>query len=140
MMVPRELWSRAAIVGSLACAAAIGSTVRADDRPLILVAREGVAPSRLDVHVGEVVRWRAAAGQRLIVELDAHGSAHEVIFRSGEIRAIFRRSGEHSYTVSLQENGMRSFRGVVIVRNPVKPWDIPPVCANESTARVCFEP
>ena len=37
----------------------------AADQPIILVGPHALAPQRLDVHVGELIRWRAAEGEDL---------------------------------------------------------------------------
>jgi len=112
----------------------------ADDRPIVAVSREAVSPERLEVHVGEVVTWRAAGGGRLRIELDKHRDAHEVIERTGQIRGVFRQVGEHSYEGQLVENGQRRFRGVVVVRPPTTVPQWPETCGPESSTRICFAP
>jgi len=111
-----------------------------DDRPVVTVTREGVAPARLEVHVGEIVSWRSATGGRLRVELDPHPGAHEVIERGGEVRGVFRQVGEHWYAGTLIDNRRRSFRGVVVVHDAAGPVPLPSSCARESSQRICFDP
>lgn len=111
-----------------------------DDRPIVTVSRQAVTPARLDVHVGEVIRWRAPAGERLQIELDPHRGAHEVVVRSGEVYAVFRQPGEHWYTGSLVENGRQSFRGVVVVEDTGTSPPLPFTCGPESSARICIAP
>ena len=67
----------------------------AADQPIVLVGPHALAPQRLDVHVGELIRWRAAGGEDLHLRLDAHPGAHEAVVRSGEIRAVFLLPGVH---------------------------------------------
>jgi len=54
------------------------SAAGAVDAPVILVQAERLVPERLEVHVGEVVTWRAARGRPLRLELDSHPSGHGV--------------------------------------------------------------
>ena len=115
----------------------MAGSARGDDQPLILVSRESVTPARLEVHIGELVRWRAARGEHLHLDLDRHPEAHEVIRRPGEIRAIFLKPGEHAYTVVLGPAGTPS-RGLVVVRQAKSPWTLPPTCESESSDRICF--
>jgi hypothetical protein len=118
----------------------IASGSWATDEPIIQVSREALNPPRLEVHVGEVVRWRTAPGERLRIQLDDHPMAHGVIMRSGEIRAVFLKPGEHWYTGSIVYNGQKPFRGLVVVRNPDSPPHLPPLCSGESSDRICFMP
>jgi hypothetical protein len=116
------------------------SPAAAVDEPVILISAGSVTPARLGVHLGERVRWRAPAGQRVRVELDPHRDAHEVVVREGEIQAVFLAAGEHGYRGTLMDDGKQSFRGVVVVgaaRDPAEPI---PTCSVESSYRVCFAP
>jgi plastocyanin len=110
------------------------------DEPVIQVAAGGVVPARLEVHVGERVRWRGPAGQRVQIELDPHRDAHEVVVREGEIQAVFLAPGEHWYRGTLLDDDKQSFRGVVVVGAARGPVDQLPVCSSESSYRVCFAP
>ena len=118
----------------------IDGPVGAADRPVIVISNQALAPVRLEVHLGEQVRWRAAGGGRLRIELDDHPAAHEVIERTEEIKAVFLKPGEHSYSGTLVENGKRSFRGIVAVTGTPDTDVLPPVCSPESSRRICFEP
>ena len=111
-----------------------------DDRPVVLISKGGAVPPRLEVHVGEVVSWRAVSGGRLRLELDRHPSAHEVVERHGEVRGVFRKPGEHSYSGRLLDDGDTPFRGVVIVGAGREPLTLPPQCAPESSDRICITP
>ena len=111
-----------------------------DDLPIVIVSRETVTPPRLVVHVGEVIRWRSATGGRLRIQFDDHLGAHEVVIRSGEVLAVFRRPGEHWYTGSLLENEQRTFRGVVVVGDAGRPAVPPFICGPESSDRMCIAP
>src|SRR5262245_31948135 len=66
-------------------------------------------PARLEVGVGERVRWRAMGGQRIRLEIDAHPGRdeHEVVARQGEILAIFLTPGEHRYQATLASYGQK---------------------------------
>jgi len=77
------------------------SAAGAVDAPVILVQADRLVPERLEVHLGEVVTWRAAGGRPLRLELDPHPSGHEVVVRAGEVRAYFRKPGEHWYKVTI---------------------------------------
>lgn len=110
----------------------------AEDRPVIVISRSALSPERLAVHVGELVRWQAAGGGRLQIDLDRHPGAHEIVTRTGEITAIFLQAGEHSYAGSLLEDGHSHFRGTIIVRKAASPWALPPTCGKESSDRICF--
>lgn len=112
----------------------------ADDQPTVTVSREAVSPARLEVHVGEVVTWRAAGGGRLRIELDKHRDAHEVIERTGQIRGVFRHAGEHWYEARLADNGHRHLRGVVVVRPSTTVPQWPETCDPGSSTRICFAP
>jgi hypothetical protein len=92
------------------------SPATAIDAPVILVQAERLMPERLEVHLGEVATWRAAGGRSLRLELDPHPSAHEVVVRAGEVRAYFRKPGEHCYTVTILNRPERKLRGTVSVR------------------------
>jgi hypothetical protein len=111
-----------------------------DDLPIVDVSRQGLIPDRIEVHVGELVRWRTVKGVRIRLEFDPHRDAHEVVERSGEVRAIFRRSGEHWYAASIVGDGHHHVRGVVIVRERDHPAPSPLECGPESSPRICFQP
>jgi plastocyanin len=81
------------------------------DRPVISVSGGGLTPDRIEVHVGEIIRWRAVSGVRIRLEFDPHRDAHEVIERDEEIRAVFTRAGEHRYIASIIGDGHRHARG-----------------------------
>jgi plastocyanin len=112
----------------------------ADDRPVIAISPDGLTPERLEVHVGERVRWRAGDGQRIRLDLDRHPQAHEIIERSEEILAIFLLPGEHSYTASLTVDGHRHFRGTIVVRASAAKWELWPTCGAGSSDRICVAP
>jgi plastocyanin len=121
-------------------AAAAASPARAVDEPVIQVSAGRAVPARLEVHVGERVRWRGPSGQRVQIELDPHRDAHEVVVREGEIQAVFLATGEHWYRGALLDGGRQSFRGVVVVGEVRAPVDQLPICSSESSYRVCFAP
>lgn len=109
----------------------------------MFVSSSGIVPSRFEVRVGERVRWQAAEGQPLRLEMDPHQGRdeHEVATRHVEVRAVFFTAGEHWYRVTIGRNGRGiSFRGTVIVRNGEGPRDEMPVCSEGSSLRVCFAP
>ena len=112
---------------------------QADDAPIIHVRDGRLEPPALSVHVGEVVRWRSSGGQALRVALDRHPSAHEVAERAGEVNAVFRKPGEHSYVVTVVPTGERLF-GRVSVGEAHRPSDRQLDCAAGSSDRVCFMP
>jgi hypothetical protein len=121
----------------------LGSTVLtagATDAPVILVQAERLIPERLEVHLGEVVTWRAAGGRSLRLELDPHPSAHEVVVRAGEVRAYFRKPGEHWYTVTILNGPRKTLRGKVSVRERQIREEQPLTCGSESSERICIEP
>ena len=119
----------------------LAGVASADDRPAVMVSGEGLNPRRLEVHVGEVVRWVGPAARPLRVVLDAHRDAHEVVVeRVGEVRAVFRASGEHWYGVSWAGGPPNGLTGVVVVRPAVGTPALPPTCGPESSARVCIDP
>lgn len=110
----------------------------ADDRPVVMISEDAATPKRLEVHVGEVVSWRAVRKERLRIELDDHPRAHEIIERHGEVRGIFRLPGEHSY-IARAGDGRRDVRGVIVVRESLQPGTGLPECAPESSERICFD-
>lgn len=128
-----SLWFLLVMVG-------VVSTAAGGDLPVIGVSPQGLTPDRIEVHVGELVRWQAAKGLRVRLEFDPHRDAHEVIERSGEIRAIFRQPGRHWYVASIVGDGHRHARGVVIVQEPDHPVPSPLECGPESSPRLCFQP
>ena len=120
--------------------ALVGGPTFAADQPVITVSCGGLTPDRIEVHVGEIVRWRAVKGVKTRLELDPHRDAHEVIERLEEIRAVFRRPGEHWYVASIVGDGHRHARGVVVVRESNGPASIPFSCGPASSDRICIEP
>jgi hypothetical protein len=122
-------------------AALAGATpVLAIDEPMITISGHNLGPERIEVHVGETVRWRAAGGGPVQLRLDAHPSAHPVILREGEVRAVFLQPGEHRYSGSVVRDGQRWFRGVVVVRPSSEPIDGPRICGPSSSQLICIEP
>jgi plastocyanin len=128
-----------AVFLSAVLSAAVFSRSSADDRPVIVVNPDGPIPARLEVHVGEVVSWRGRGNERLRIELDHHPNAHEIIERQGEVRGVFRRAGEHTYVARVGD-AKREGRGVIVVRDSLRPGLSLPDCAPESSERICFEP
>ena len=114
------------------------SSAYADDRPVVIVSAQGVTPARLVVHAGEIVSWRGPDNRRLRIELDDHLSAHEIVEREGQVRGIFRKTGEHSY-VARPGDRLRGSRGVIVVKQSSQPPLCFPECAPESSERICFE-
>jgi len=133
-------WTVVASAG-LATVLVVAGAIAAD-RPLIDVSGAGLAPERIEVHVGEIVRWKAKGGVRMRLEFDPHRDAHEVIERAEEIRAVFTGPGEHWYVASTVGNGSRQARGVVVVRKAEadRPGAMFPACAPASSHRICFAP
>jgi plastocyanin len=128
------------LAGCVLVAVAGAAPATAVDEPVIEVSAGRAVPARLEVHVGERVRWRGPSGQRVRIELDPHRDAHEVVVREGEIQAVFLATGEHWYRGTLMDDGKRPFRGVVVVREGRAPVDQLPMCSAESSYRVCFAP
>lgn len=116
------------------------SAAGAVDAPVILVQGERLVPERLEVHVGEVVTWRASGGRPLRLELDPHPSGHEVVVRTGEVRAYFRKPGEHWYKVMIVNGPGRTLRGTVLVREGQIKEEQLLICGSESSGRICIEP
>ena len=116
------------------------SAAGAVDAPVILVQAERLVPERLEVHLGEVVTWRAAGGRPLRLELDPHPSGHEVVVRSGEVRAYFRKPGEHWYKVTTVNGPGKTLRGTVSVREGQIREEQQLICGSESSGRICIEP
>jgi hypothetical protein len=138
-------WPAARIVACLAIMISLSrvagpSPSTAGDEPIITISHDAMAPPRLEVHVGEVVRWRSARGERLRLEFDPHHGAHEVIVRPSEVRVVFLREGEHWYEGRIERAGTRAFRGVVAVRAGKEPVDLVPNCGPESSTRLCVAP
>ena len=118
----------------------VASAAAATDSPEVAVSANRVMPERLEVHVGETVTWRSSGGQIFSLELDRHPRAHEVVIRRGVVRAYFRCPGEHWYTATLRDDGMRRLRGYVIVREAVgRPPDAL-TCGPQSSDQICLEP
>ena len=110
------------------------------DQPIITVLRDALSPGVIEVHVGELIRWRAPGGEHLPLRLDAHPGAHEAVVRSGEIRAVFLVPGVHSYEVSVITHGQKALAGTVIVKEAEAAVERPPVCGPPSFREICFEP
>jgi plastocyanin len=113
----------------------------ATDDHVVLISERGLVPSRLEVRVGERVRWQAAGGPRVRLELDPHQDEHEVVTGQGEIQAVFLTPGEHWYQVAVARNGQTTMsRGTVVVREAAGPREELPVCSGSGSTRVCFAP
>jgi hypothetical protein len=110
------------------------------DAPVILVQADKLVPEQLEVHLGEVVTWRATTGGPLRLELDPHPSGHEVVVRAGEVRAYFRKPGEHWYKVTIVDGPGKTLRGTVSVREGQIREDQQLICGSESSGRICIEP
>lgn len=120
--------------------ALLTATAQATDEPVVMVYADRLVPERLEVHLGELVTWRAVDGRRLRLELDPHPSGHEVVTRSGEVRAYFRKPGKHWYAVTLPGRAGKVLRGEVSVRQG-QPREAPfPTCSPESSDRICLQP
>lgn len=115
-------------------------TASASDWPVIESASDRLAPASIEVHVGELIRWRATPGEHLHLSLDAHPGAHETFVRSGEIRATFLLPGVHTYKVFVMTDGRRTLSGTVIVKEAEVPAGLPLTCAPGSFKEICFEP
>jgi len=136
----RRTWRGKWIAGAALLTALVAGVVVAEDRPVISVSRLGLSPDRIQVHVGEVVRWRAVEGAQIRIQFDPHRDAHEVIQRAGEMRAVFRRTGEHWFIASIVGDGHPRARGVVVVHGAEGPASFPPICAPAISDRICVEP
>ena len=132
--LPSMLWLVVILLGFTVSAAG------AVDAPIILVEAERLIPERLEVHPGEVVTWRATGGHPLRLELDPHPSAHEVVVRAGQVRAYFRKPGDHWYTVTLANGPGKTLRGNVSVREGLIREEQFIICGPESSGRICIEP
>ena len=110
------------------------------DQPVIAVGPDALAPQTIEVHVGELIRWRAPGGEHLHLQLDAHPQAHEAVVRSGEIRAVFLLPGVHTYEMLVMTDGRKTLAGTVVVKESLGEVAIPPTCAPVSSREVCFEP
>jgi hypothetical protein len=131
----RGMVSLAVVLVGLAASAA-----GAIDAPVILVQPGRLNPERLEVHLGEVVIWRAAGGRQFRLELDPHPSGHEVVVRAGEVRAYFRKAGEHWYTLTITNGAGKPLRGTVSVREGQNRGEQLIICGPESSGRICIEP
>ena len=109
----------------------------ADDRPVVMVSGDSAIPKTLEVHVGEIVTWRAVRRNQLRIELDDHPQAHETVVRQGEVRAVFRVPGQHSYIARIGDDPQEA-RGTIVVRDSQTGLEFPE-CAPESSERICFE-
>jgi hypothetical protein len=134
--VSRAHWRGLLAVGFLFLAA----RTFAADQPIITVGPDALAPQRIEVHVGELIRWRAPDGEHLHLRLDTHPHAHEAVVRSGEIRAIFLLPGVHTYEVLLITDGRKALAGTVVVKEAEAAVDPPRTCGPDSFKEVCFEP
>lgn len=134
--VSRVYWRGLLAVGFLFLA---GRTFAAD-QPIITVGPDALVPQRIEVHVGELIRWRAPGGEHLHLRLDTHPHAHEAVVRSGEIRAVFLLPGVHTYEVLLITDGRRALAGTVIVKEAEAAVDPPRTCGPGSFKEICFEP
>ncbi len=115
-----------------------GPGVEADDRPTITLSQHNIDPVTIEVHVGEIVTWRSATGDRIELRFDLHPSAHEVVAQANEVKGFFRRAGEHTYSGRLKDG--QSFGGVVRVREPSESVT-PPVTDNCDPSRtLCIMP
>lgn len=131
----RDIWWAAivAVVFTVSGAHAI-------DAPVIVVQPDKLVPERIEVHLGEVVTWRTSAGGSIRLELDPHPSGHEVVVRAGEVRAYFRKPGEHWYKVTIVNGPGKMLRGTVAVREGQIGEEQPLICGSESSGRICIEP
>jgi plastocyanin len=111
-----------------------------DDQPVVMVRPNTLVPQHIEVHVGELIRWRAAGGEHLHLQLDAHPNAHEAVVRSGEIRAVFLVPGVHTYEVLIMSDGRRALTGTVTVKEAQGAVDLPRTCGPGSSTEICFEP
>ena len=134
--VSRERWRGVLVVAFLLLAARTFAT----DQPIITVWRDALAPHLIEVHVGELIRWRAPGGEHLHLQLDAHPRAHEAVVRSGEIRAVFLLPGVHTYEVLLITDGRKVLAGTVVVKAAEGAIDVPRTCGPASFKEICFEP
>ena len=121
-----------------AVAACILHGDHAVDEPIFNVSQDSVDPQRLEVHIGEVVRWRAAGGEPLRIAFDPDRDAHEVIVRPAEIHVVFLREGKHWCVGSFEEDSRRSFRGVAGVWAARGSVDLPTECDSQSSRRMCI--
>jgi plastocyanin len=128
-------WLLAAIVSALIAA----GPAFADDAPVVRIQDRRLHPPVLEVHVGEVVRWLPAPEETIRIELDPHPTAHEVAERAGDVRAIFLKSGEHSYVVTLLRTS-EQLHGTVTVRPPRGAWERSLDCADGGSTRICVMP
>ena len=133
------------VLGMRWCVVGVGLLVFAahalgTDQPIVTVSRAALAPSVIEVHVGELIRWQAPGGEHLHLRLDAHPGAHEAVVRSGEIRAEFLLPGVHTYTVFVITDGREALAGTVIVKEAEAAVDRPFICGPVSFKEVCFQP
>lgn len=110
------------------------------DQPIITVSRNALSSRVVEVHVGELIRWRSSGGEHLHLRLDAHPRAHEAIVRSGEIRAVFLLTGVHTYKVAVITDGRKALTGTVVVKEAAEAVERPIVCGPGSFKEVCFDP
>ena len=111
----------------------------ADDVPVVQIRDGRLHPPVLEVHVGEVVRWQPPPGQAIRIALDRHPTAHETAERAGDVHAIFRKTGEHTYVVTILPAGQR-LRGTVRVGDGGGARPPAFACGDGSSDRVCFMP
>lgn len=110
------------------------------DQPIITVSQDALLPGVIEVHVGEVISWKALGGEHLHLRLDAHPAAHEAVVRSGEIKAVFLLPGVHNYKVSVIRDGRKVLAGTVIVKEAAAAVERLLTCGPGSLREVCFEP
>lgn len=140
--MPRQRWAASIRLGcaGLLMVAWVTPAWAIDDH-VVVISERGLAPSRLEVRVGERVRWQVDGGQRLLLEFDPHQNEHEIVTGEGEIQAVFLAPGEHWYEGAIAHNGETTmFRGTIVVREAAGPRDELPVCNGDSSNRICFAP
>lgn len=129
-------WRGVLVIGFLLLAAPTFGA----DQPIITVSRDALAPGVIEVHVGELIRWKAPGREHLHLRLDAHPAAHEAVVRSGEIKAVFLLPGVHTYEVSLITDGRKALAGTVIVKEAQAAVERPLTCGPGNFREICFEP
>ncbi len=140
--MPRQRWAALIAPGCVALLVLVWIiSAWAAGNHVVVISARGLAPSRLEVRVGERVRWQVPGGQPLRLEFDPHESDHEIVTRQGEIQAVFLTAGEHWYEGAIALDGeTTTFRGTVVVREAAGPRDELPVCSEGSSNRMCFAP
>lgn len=118
----------------------VPSAASAEDTPVVAVSRGQLAPQTLGAHVGEIVTWRAVDGSVLRLEMDPDPPGHDVIVRTGTIRAVFTSPGVHGYSIVVEGDGVRRLQGRVVVKESDRPPVELPWCAGTVVQRICVEP